>query len=164
MTLTQILPLTLVFLLACGPAAATGAMFAPGAWYRALAKPRWTPPNWVFPVTWTALYLAMSLAAARVAGQAGHEPGVGLALAFWAVQIGLNTLWTPVFFGLRRMRAGLIVIGCLWAAVAVTLVVFARIDPVAGLLFLPYLVWVSVAAALNAAVLRLNPDSLPLAP
>lgn len=142
------------FLLACGAAAATGAMFEPDAWYRSLDKPRWTPPGWVFPLVWTTLYLAMAFAAMRVA----QVPGSGQALAFWAAQIAFNTLWTPVFFGLHRMRSALVVMAGLWLTVAATLVAFWRLDPVAGLLFVPYLAWVTTAGALNLAVLRRNPE------
>ena len=148
----------LIFLLTCGPAAATGAMFSPGEWYRGLRKPGWTPPDWLFPVAWTTLYIFMSLAGERVARQAGADAAVGAALALYAVQIGLNTLWTPVFFGLKRMRAGMVVLALLWLAVAATLIAFWRVDWVAGLLFLPYLAWVSVAAALNWSVMTMNPD------
>ena len=140
------------YLAACGAAAATGAMFQPGAWYRGLTKPSWTPPDWLFPVAWTTLYLCMSLAAMRVA----LLPGTGQALAFWSVQIAMNTLWTPVFFGLRRLGAGLVVLGFLWLAVAATLMAFWGHDWVAGLLMVPYLVWVTVAGALNHAVWTLN--------
>lgn len=149
----------LIFLLACGPAAATGAMFSPGDWYRGLAKPVWTPPDWLFPVAWTTLYLCIALAGERVARQAGVNAGVGVALGFWGLQMGLNTLWTPVFFGLKRMRAGMLVLALLWLAVAATLIAFWRVDGVAGLLFLPYLVWVTVAGALNWSVMRLNPGN-----
>ncbi len=145
--------LFLTYLAACGAAAATGAMFQPGVWYDGLAKPRWTPPGWLFPLVWTTLYICMALAAMRVAGIAGS----GQALAFWALQIALNTLWTPVFFGLHRMRAALVVMAGLWLAVAATTVSFLLLDAVAGLLFLPYLVWVSIAGALNYTVWRLNP-------
>jgi translocator protein len=145
--------LFLTFLAACGAAAATGAMFEPGAWYDDLAKPHWTPPGWVFPVTWTLLYLFMSYAAMRVAGL----PDSGQALAFWAMQIAFNTLWTPIFFGLRRMRTALIVIGLLWLSVAATCAAFWQIDALAGALLLPYLLWVSIAFALNLSVLRRNP-------
>jgi translocator protein len=140
--------LFLTYLAACGAAAATGAMFQPGQWYRDLDKPRWTPPDWLFPVAWTVLYLSMSIAAARVA----QLSGTGQALALWSVQIALNTLWTPVFFGLRRMGAGLAIICLLWIAVAATMVAFFQADLVAGLLMVPYLVWVTVAAALNRSV------------
>ena len=140
--------LFLTYLAACGAAAATGAMFQPGEWYRGLAKPRWTPPDWLFPVAWTVLYLAMSGAAARVA----MLPDTGQALALWSVQIALNTLWTPVFFGLRRIGAGLVVIFLLWLAVAATMVAFWQHDAIAGALFLPYLLWVTVAGMLNRSV------------
>ncbi len=144
------------YLGACGAAAATGALFSPGDWYKTLNKPGWTPPDWVFPVAWTALYLCMSLAAMKVA--LSDHPGRAQALGFWTIQVTLNALWSPVFFGLRRMRAALIVVALLWVAVAVTLVAFARIDTIAGILFLPYIVWVTIATALNASVLRRNPD------
>lgn len=146
--------LFLTFLAACGGAAATGAMFQPGPWYDALQKPSWTPPNWLFPVAWTTLYLLMSLSAMRVA----QLPDAGQALAFWAMQIAFNTLWTPVFFGLRRMRAALVVMAFLWLSVAATTLAFWQMDWLAGLMFTPYLVWVSVAGALNFSVWRLNPD------
>lgn len=150
------LPLFLTFLAACLAAGATGALFNPGDWYNSLKKPSWTPPNWLFPVAWTTLYLCMSVAASRVAGLAGSVAEVGPALAFWALQIALNTLWTPVFFGLRRMGAGLVILILLWLSVAATLVSFWRIDLIAGLLILPYIIWVSVAGALNFSVWRLN--------
>lgn len=142
----------LVFLAACLGAAATGALFPPGDWYDRLDKPSWTPPKWLFPVAWTALYIAMAWAAARVA----VLPGNGLALALWACQIAFNGLWTPVFFGLRRMGGGLVVIAALWLAVAATTLAFWRLDLVAGLLFAPYLIWVSYASALNFDVWRRN--------
>jgi len=145
--------LFIVYFLACVPAAATGALFAPGDWYAALKKPNWVPPNWLFPVVWTILYIAMAYAAARVSAQ---EAG-SLGLAFWAVQITLNALWTPMFFGLQRMRDALVVILGLWIAVACTMLAFFQVDTVAGLLMLPYLVWVSIAGALNYSVWRLNP-------
>lgn len=145
--------LFLTFLAACGAAAATGAMFDPGDWYDRLAKPRWTPPGWVFPLAWSVLYLSMAFAAMRVA----QLPGSGQALAFWGAQIAFNTLWTPIFFGLHRMRAALVAMGGLWLFVALTLVAFWRLDLLAGLLFVPYLLWVSIAAALNLSVLRRNP-------
>lgn len=148
--------LFLTYLAACLAAGATGALFNPGDWYASLRKPTWTPPNWLFPVAWTTLYLCMSLAATRIAGLSGTGADVGQALALWALQIALNTLWTPVFFGLRRMGAGLVVLVLLWLAVAATLVAFWRIDLIAGLLFLPYIAWVGVAGALNFSVWRLN--------
>jgi len=142
------------FLAACGAAATTGAMFKPEEWYADLKKPAWFPPRWVFPVAWSTLYILMSWSAARVA----VLPGSGQALAFWAVQIALNTLWTPIFFGLHKMRAAMVVMVLLWLSVAATTWAFFGVDWVAGMIFLPYLVWVTVASALNWSSIRLNPE------
>lgn len=146
-----------IFLASTGAAATTGAMFEPGEWYENLSKPSWNPPNWLFPVVWTFLYIAMSVAAARV----GTHEGSAYALAFFAMQIAFNTLWTPIFFGLKRMRAAIVVMAFLWIAVAACLVTFWQIDLIAGLLFVPYLIWVSVAGALNYSVWQLNKDASP---
>ncbi len=146
--------LFLTYLAACGAAAASGAMIQPGDWYDALKKPRWTPPRWVFPVAWTSLYLLMSLAGMRIALASGNEQAVAL----WSLQIALNTLWTPVYFGLHRIRAAMVVMGFLWLAVAAATWTFFGVDFIAGLLFLPYLVWVTIAGALNFSTVRLNPE------
>jgi tryptophan-rich sensory protein len=116
------------YLAACGAAAATGALFSPGDWYKAIRKPNWTPPDWLFPVAWTTLYLCMSLAAMRIA-QSG-DVRAPQALGFWTIQITLNALWSPVFFGLRRMRSALIVVALLgmlsWALGLITWTTFGR--------------------------------------
>ena len=144
--------LFLIYLAACGAAATTGALFLPDQWYRDLNKPRWTPPDWVFPVAWSILYLCIAAAAARAA----PVEGSAYAMATFALQIALNTLWTPIFFGLRKMGGGMLVIAGLWTAVAVTMVLFFQLDTIAGLLFVPYLAWVTIAAALNFSVWRRN--------
>lgn len=154
-------PLFVTFLAACGAAAATGAMFNPGAWYDSLQKPSWTPRNWVFPVVWTILYLMIAYAAMRVAGAsvAAGEASNAQPLAFWALQIAFNTLWTPVFFGLHRIRAAMVVMVGLWLSVAATTYSFFGVDFWAGAMLLPYLLWVTVAGALNFSVMRLNPNA-----
>lgn len=141
-----------LFLAACVGAGITGGLFPPGPWYRALNKPSWTPPDWVFPVTWTVLYICMAVAGARAAMADNN----GIAMALWAVQIAFNGLWTPVFFGLRNIRMGMFLIGVLWLIVFSTMLALWQVDTIAGMLFVPYLVWVSIAAALNAAVWNLN--------
>lgn len=143
-----------LFLIATGAAAATGAMFPPGDWYQKLNKPSWVPPNWLFPVAWTSIYLLISFAGARVAGMEGAQ----VALAFWALQIAFNTLWTPVFFGLRGLKASLPIMGALWLSVLGATVTHFQVDTWAGLAFVPYLAWVTVAAALNLKMAQLNPD------
>lgn len=130
-------------------------MFKPGAWYDELSKPSWTPPNWLFPVAWTALYIAIAYAAALVA----PLDGAALALGLWSLQIALNTLWSPVFFGLRRIGVGMIVLSCLWVAVFACAIALWRLDPLAGGLFAPYVVWVSYAGALNFSIWRRNPSA-----
>lgn len=143
-----------IFFAACIGAGATGAIFSPGPWYQALAKPRWTPPNWAFPVAWTTIYICISFAGARVAGLEGSS----YAMAFWAMQAAFSTLWTPVFFGLRRLRGALLVMGPLWLAVLGCTITMFQLDFWAGIAFLPFMAWVTIAAALNASVARLNPD------
>ena len=148
--------LFLIFLLACGCAAATGYLFPTGLWYKGLKKPTWTPPDWAFPVAWTILYVLIAFAGARVAAIGG--PGATWALALWALQIVANALWTPTVFGANRLRMGAGVIALLWVAVLGTLIACWRISPLAGLALLPYLAWVSLAAALNLELIRLNPN------
>lgn len=145
----------LVCLAACVPPALSGMLFKPGTWYAALDKPWWTPPNWMFPVVWAVLYLSMSIAAARAA----ILPNAPFLLALWAVQIAFNSLWSGVFFGLQNLRAGFFVLAGLWLAVLVTTLAFLQADLLAGLLFAPYLAWVSIALGLNFSVWRRNTQS-----
>lgn len=142
-----------IFLAASGAATATSVMFKPGAWYEALAKPDWTPPKWAFPVVWTTLYILMAWAASRVAPLSG----AGLAMALFALQVTLNTLWTPAFFGAHRIGLGAGIIGLLWLTVAAMMVQFWRLDAWAGVMILPYIAWLTVAASLNIWIWRNNP-------
>ena len=133
----------------------TGWMFKPGAWYEGLVKPDWRPKNWMFPVAWTTIYLLSSLAASRVAGVSGNAQAMG----FWALQIALNTLWTPTFFGARRMGLSVAVMGVLCFAVLGMLWTFWRLDGWALVMVLPYAAWLSLAAPLNWRVWRDNPGA-----
>lgn len=144
------------FLAATFGAGSTGALFKPGSWYRSLSKPVWTPPDWLFPIAWSLIYLAISVAAWWIS----LNPSVWAvpALALWSWQIVMNALWSPVFFGLRRLGAAMGVMVFLWTSVAITTALFWWIDPFAGWLMLPYLIWVSYAGALNAAIWRRNGD------
>ena len=142
----------LIFLFACMAAGLTGSLFPPGKWYSDLNKPRWTPPNWIFPVAWPILYILMSYSGATLA----NLENSGSALALWALQIAINTLWTPVFFGLKNIKLGLMIILLLLVSVLISPCVCWLYSSLAGVLFLPYLAWVAFAATLNAAVFRLN--------
>lgn len=141
-----------MFLLACGAAASTGIIFKPGAWYESLIKPSFTPPNWLFPVAWTIIYLLLAWAGYRLT----LIPGSQAVLALWAAQIALNTLWTPVFFGAHRMLASMVILALLWLVVATMVVMALQLDVITGLILFPYLVWLCVAGALNFSILVNN--------
>lgn len=135
-------------------------------WYPALVKPRWTPPDIAFPIVWTTLFVLMGVAAwlvwRRIAG-ADATPETAGALARWLplllflVQLALNAAWSMLFFGLRSPGPALVEIVVLIAAIVATMIAFWRLSPLAGALFLPYLLWVGYATALNVAVWRMNP-------
>lgn len=133
--------------------AAFGSQFAPGPWYEALAKPAWTPPNWLFGPAWTLLYALMALAAWKVWIVARR---IDLALLVYGAQLLVNALWSYLFFGRQRIDLALLDIVVLWLLIVVTLVLFWRRDRLAGWLLVPYLAWVGYAAALNFALWRLN--------
>jgi tryptophan-rich sensory protein len=143
--------LLVFFLLAFG-AASSGAVFKPGDWYKALRKPWWTPPSWAFPVVWTVLYVMIAIAGWLV----WRADRSSEAMWFWGLQLVVNAAWSGVFFGMRRMDAGFYTIGLLWLLVAAFVVTAAGISSTASLLFVPYLIWVTIAGALNWTVWRMN--------
>ena len=124
-------------------------------WYASLRKPGWQPPSWLFGPVWTALYVAMAVAAWLVWREAGIE-GAGAALALWGVQLLLNLAWSGLFFALRSPGWALVEIAVLWLAILATTVLFFRHSAWAGALMVPYLAWVTFASALNTAIVRLN--------
>lgn len=150
--------LFLMFLAATFAAGSTGALFPTGNWYKQLTKPTWVPPNWVFPLAWTSIYLLISFAGARVAVLDGNA----YALGFWAMQIAFNAVWTPAFFGLRMLKGSLPIMAGLWVSVLGCMITSFQLDFWAGMAFVPYMVWVTIAAALSVAMFRLNPDEKPL--
>lgn len=141
-------------------AASSGAIFRPGSWYLNLRKPGWTPPNWAFPVVWSALFLANALSGALFWTAA--EPGERVTpMVIYGGSLGLNALWSALFFGMRRMGWAMGEVLLLWLSIALTALVFAPISPIAAVLQLPYLLWVSIASMLNLRMLQLNPGSHP---
>jgi translocator protein len=137
-------------------ASLVGSRFMPGEWYAALAKPAWTPPNWIFAPVWTLLYALIGLSAWLVWRRTGFS-GAGPALSLFLVQLALNALWSYLFFGIHRPGLAFLEILVLWAAILATLILFWRVNAASGLLLLPYLLWVSFAAGLNFVLWRLNP-------
>ena len=124
------------------------------AWFRALEKPAFYPPEIAFPIVWTALFTLMGVALWLV--WRADASGRRLALGLFVLQMAFNVAWTPVFFALEELFFGLLVIAILWVLVVATIVVFDRVDRRAAALLVPYLAWVTFAAVLNFELWRLN--------
>jgi len=137
--------------------AGVGLLFAPDAWFSALHKPTWNPPGWLFAPVWATLYALMgtSIWLVRRQSDAGAEARHRASVLF-LLQLVLNLLWTPIFFGLRSPLLAFIEICALWCAVLFTAVEFGKIRALAGYLFLPYLLWVSLALVLNGTIWLMN--------
>ena len=125
-------------------------------WYDDLDTAPWNPPNWVFGPAWTLLYVSMAIAAWLVARTGVDQTAVRVALALYAGQVALNLAWTLLFFGAQAPGWALADIVALDVLVAVTTVAFWRVDPIAGWLLIPYLVWILFATSLNAWVVVRN--------
>ncbi|MFG1187516.1 TspO/MBR family protein [Xanthobacter aminoxidans] len=146
----------LVLMLAVG--AVGGAVTSPAipAWYQGLVKPGWTPPNAAFPIVWTLLYLMMAVSLWRLWDKVPPSSARTVAIGLFLVQLALNFIWSPVFFGLHAIHAGLVIIIGLVVLLALTLRATFPLDRTAGWLLVPYLVWVCYASTLNAGIAVLN--------
>ena len=122
-------------------------------WYATLAKPTWTPPNWLFGPVWTLLYISMAVAAWLVWRRGGLWQWP---LALFAVQLALNAAWSWLFFGFHLPGIAFAEIVALLAAIVVTTIGFWSRSMPAGILMLPYLGWVAFASVLNFTIWRLN--------
>jgi tryptophan-rich sensory protein len=148
----------LAFLVVCFAAAGIGgAVTTPkiATWYATLAKPSWNPPNWIFGPVWSALYFCMAVAAWSVWRQDGFS-GAKVPMTLFGVQLVLNVLWSYIFFGLENPGLAFVEVLALWAAIAATMIGFWQRSSIAGILFVPYLAWVSFASVLNFTIWRLN--------
>ncbi len=145
----------IAFLLLVAGAALVGGSFPPGEWYAGLTKPVLTPPSWVFGVVWPGLYLLMAVSAWLVWKETGNKEG-NIPLGLFLIQLTLNAGWTWIFFGMRRPGLAFTEIILLLAAILAVTVSFWRIRRTAGILFIPYLVWVLFAAYLNLQIWLLN--------
>lgn len=130
-----------------------------GPFYTQLVRPDWAPPPDIFGPVWTVLYALMGIAAWLVWRVAGFR-AARTALSLFLVQLGVNALWSWLFFGWHLGAAAFADIVLLWVLIVATLIAFWRIRPIAGALLIPYLLWVSFASALNYAVWQLNPQIL----
>lgn len=142
------------FLVVCLAVSAIGGVITATSvttWYPTLDKPPFNPPDWVFAPVWTTLYILMAIAGWRVwryPSSAARRD----ALLIFAVQLGLNVTWSFLFFGLQQIGMALFEIVVLLAAIIVNMILFWRIERLAGALFIPYILWVAFATLLNGAL------------
>jgi len=150
---TRSWPMLAVFLALVALAASTGVVFQPGEWYAGLAKPPWTPPNWVFGPVWALLYVLIAVAGWIVFS----IPGTGIARGLWVAQLALNALWSFLFFGLQSTWLALADIVALMVCIAFLMYAADAASRVVTWLLAPYLAWVGYAFMLTAAILLGNP-------
>ena len=146
------LTLAIFLIVVLGGGIAIGIGNPPGAWYAALNKPAFNPPNWIFAPAWTALYILIAIAGWRT----WMRERTGAAMKVWFGQMVLNFAWSPLFFGAHQMKLALIVITTLVLAIAAFIALTRREDKISAWLFAPYLLWVSFATLLNASLVVLN--------
>ncbi|MEO3998283.1 TspO/MBR family protein [Mesorhizobium sp. CAU 1732] len=150
--MTRYLTLALFLALVVGGGSLVGANNIPGEWYQALNKPSFNPPNWLFGPVWTLLYVMIAIAGWRI----WSETRTGGAMTAWWVQLGLNFLWSPVFFTLQSVGGALAIIIAMLVAIVTFVVLAWDRDRVAASLFVPYALWVGFATVLNASIWFLN--------
>jgi tryptophan-rich sensory protein len=125
------------------------------SWYLTLNKPSWNPPSWLFGPVWTTLYVLMGIACYLI--WKSEHPRKKQVLTLYFLQLFLNFLWSPAFFGVQNPMLGMLVIVPLWASILACILFFRKINTWAAVLMIPYLLWVSFATVLNATIWYLNP-------
>lgn len=148
----------LFFILICLSAGYIGSTFTLPSiptWYAALKKPLLNPPNWIFGPVWTTLYILMAIAAWQIYNL-NKKNQVKTALVCFFIQLALNVLWSLIFFGKHLLFWAFVEIILLWLAILITIIKFYKLKKSAGLLLLPYIIWVSFASYLTFSVWTLN--------
>ncbi len=149
----------LASILLCQLAGAIGAVFTASSlenWYLLLEKPAFNPPSWIFSPVWILLYTLMGISLYIVWEKGVQQRDVKIGLLIFGIQLGLNTLWSFLFFGLRSPYYAFIEIILLWFAILLTIIQFRRISKTASYLLIPYILWVSFAMLLNYYLWILN--------
>lgn len=151
----------IAWLVVCFIAAAIGgvASIQAGSFYLSLVRPDWAPPASVFGPVWSVLYGLMAIAAWMVWREGGFRHARS-ALTLFLVQLAFNAVWSWLFFAWRLGALAFVDILVLWVLIVATMIAFWRSKPLAAALLIPYLLWVSFAAALNYTVWQLNPEVL----
>jgi len=154
----QIIKLT-ISIVVCHLAGIIGALFtrpAVSTWYATLAKPFFTPPDWVFAPVWMALYTLMGIAAFLAWQKGVNQKQNQFAFILFGIQWTLNALWPLAFFGLKSPLTGLVEISLLAFMILLTIQRFLKISKAAGILLIPYFLWVAFASGLNLSIWVLN--------
>ncbi len=144
-------------LVVCQMAGVVGAVFTVSQvkdWYPTLVKPALNPPSWVFGPVWSGLYLLMGVALYLV--WESNSKDKKWALWLFGIQLALNAIWSPVFFGAHLIGVTLVIIILMWVAIVMTISAFSKVSKPAAALLAPYIVWVSFATYLNFALWWLN--------
>lgn len=147
--------LLVIFIVACELVGISGSVFTVRAiptWYAKLKKPAFNPPNWIFGPVWTILYALQGIAAYLIFQASGN----GIAFDVFIVQFLLNVLWTPLFFGAKRIGAALAELIALLIFIMATIILFFGVDTIAAWLMIPYVLWVAFATMLNYSIWKLN--------
>jgi len=128
------------------------------SWYISLVKPSFNPPSWVFGPVWTLLFLLMGWSLYLIWQEKGllHKKQWYSTIKIFSVQLGLNILWSYLFFFFRNPLAGFLEIILLWVFILLNIIYFYKLNKTAGLLLVPYLLWVSFATFLNFNLWILN--------
>ena len=148
--------LCLALCLAIGAVGSYATMPQIPTWYAGLAKPSWTPPNALFPVAWTILYVMIAVSLWLTWDRVAPSPERSSALGWQAVQLVLNAIWSPVFFGAHATRAALVIIMLLLVAIVMTIRATWPLHRPAAALLIPYALWIAYAATLNAGIAAMN--------
>ena len=148
-------PILIAVLLAIAVGGIGGAATEIGPWYYNLIKPSWQPPDWAFGPIWTLIYITTGIAGVR-AWRLGDPVQRRLFLGAVLINCVLNILWSLLFFKMQRPYLALIEVAALWLSIVPLVGLPRSYSPLSSLLMLPYIAWVSVAAYLNLAIVRLN--------
>ncbi len=151
-------PQLILFIIICEAVGIAGSFFTAKAiptWYEKLRQPSFRPPNWIFGPVWTFLYALMGLSAYLVY-QNQQRPLAKIGLIFFLIQLILNAIWTPLFFGAKKLGWAFFEIVLMWVFIVLSVVSFFMAVPLAGWLMMPYITWVSFASLLNYSIWQLN--------
>lgn len=149
----------LVSILLCLGAGLIGTLFTITAiptWYAGLIKPSFSPPNYLFGPVWTVLYILMGISLFLIWKHGTRTKKVKNALYLFGIQLALNAIWSPIFFGAKNLLLALLIIVLLWIFILKTIIAFAKTDKLASYLLYPYILWVSFASVLNLSIWLLN--------